>query len=83
MTTSCDSWLGDLLEAEGIIIDDSNRAIVDRVVRRQFGEQMSGDGCGDNWIIVRNHLSKDPLARRRLAEQIRMEAEQEQVVSSR
>lgn len=78
MTTSCDRWLGDILEAEGVTITAANRDAVERGIREVLGEKVGPETCTEDWIIIRNRVSKDPLVRQRLVTSIRQELEKEQ-----
>jgi len=83
MTTTCERWLGDILAAEGVPITASNRDAVERGIRAVLGEKAGPEACTEDWIIIRNRVSKDPAVRQQLVLRIREEMEREQKVVQR
>lgn len=81
MTTTCERWLGDILAAEGVNITASNREAVERGIKAVLGEKVGLDTCTEDWIIIRNRVSKDPLVRSQLVTRIREEMEKEKVAA--
>lgn len=81
MTTTCERWLGDILAAEGVNITASNREAVERGIKAVLGEKVGLDTCTEDWIIIRNRVSKDPLVRSQLVARIREEMDKEKVAA--
>jgi hypothetical protein len=83
MADQCELWLGDILEADGIIITRENRDAVERGIRDVLGENVSLATCRDDWRIIRNRVSKDPAVRHELVSRIKEEMEKEKVAVGR
>lgn len=83
MADQCELWLGDILEADGIIITRENRDAVERGIRDVLGENVGLATCRDDWRIIRNRVSKDPAVRHELVSRIKEEMEKEKVAVGR
>jgi hypothetical protein len=83
MADQCELWLGDILEADGIIITRENRDAVERGIRDVLGENVGLGTCRDDWRIIRNRVSKDPAVRHELVSRIKEEMEKEKVAVGR
>ncbi|NLI73149.1 MAG: hypothetical protein GX369_00030 [Euryarchaeota archaeon] len=77
MINLCEKWLIDILASEGIYLTPSNQRAVGRGIRRALGIDIELGVCQEDWRMIRNRVSKDPMVRSELITMIREEIDKE------